>query len=139
MGLWQCMLLGGAGGALVEALDVLAYVRAWQRARRTPTGRIKQSPPKVRAYVDVPAHAWLLVFRVPLGAGAAWLFATAGQISGPAAALALGVTAPAVLAQVGRFQGEQQTTLADTQQELLPRPVTPTGTEADRSEGGDQP
>ena len=49
MGLWQCVLLGGAGGALVEVLDVLAYVRAWQRARRTPTGRIKPSPPTVRA------------------------------------------------------------------------------------------
>ena len=36
MGLWQCVLLGGAGGALVEVLDVLGYVRAWQRARQTP-------------------------------------------------------------------------------------------------------
>jgi len=138
MGLWQCVLLGGAGGALAEVLEVLGYIRAWQRARRTPTGRIKQSPPTLRAYVDVPAHTWLLAIRVPLGAGAAWLFTTSGQISGPAAALALGFTAPAVLAQVGHLQGEQQTPV-DAPQELLPEPAAPARNGAGQLRGVEQP
>lgn len=103
MTLWRCVLLGAAGGALVEVLAVLEYVLAWQQARRTPGGRVKKSPPRLRGYVDVPAHAWLLVIRVLLGAVAAGLFAATGQISGPYAALAFGFAAPAVLAQLGRL------------------------------------
>lgn len=103
MSVRESVLLGAAGGSLVEVLAVLGYVLAWQRARRTPTDRVRKSPPRVRVYVDVPAHLWVLAIRAPLGAFAAWLFAVTGQTSGPYAVLAVGFAAPALLAQLGQF------------------------------------
>jgi hypothetical protein len=108
MAWWRCLPLGAAGGAVVEVLSVLGYVLAWQRARRTPSGRVKKYPPRLVDYVDVPAHAWLLAIRMPMGASVAWLFSVTGQISGPAAAVAFGIAAPAVLAQLGRLPEVKQ-------------------------------
>jgi hypothetical protein len=56
---WQFALLGAAGGLLVEVLAIFRWGAAWQQARRTKTGRRQAKPPKLRAYVDVPAHAWI--------------------------------------------------------------------------------
>lgn len=103
MSVLESVLLGAAGGGLVELLAVLGYVLAWQRARRTPSGRVRKCPPRMRTYVDVPAHLGVLLIRAPLGAGAAWLFAITGQVSGPYAALAAGFAAPVLLAQLGQF------------------------------------
>jgi hypothetical protein len=124
MALWRCVLLGAAGGALVEVLAVLGYVLAWQRARRTPGGRVMKSPPRLRAYIDVPAHVWVLVIRVPLGAMTAWLFAATGQISGPYAALAFGFAAPAVLAQLGRLPSVGQAVQGEASNGRLSKPST---------------
>jgi hypothetical protein len=114
---WQCVLLGAAGGALVEVLAVLSYLMAWQRARRTRSGLVRRSPPRWASYVDVPAHLCVLVVRAPLGAATAWLFATTGQISGPYAALAFGFAAPAILAQLGRLPQVDQALQRNTRDE----------------------
>jgi hypothetical protein len=117
---WQCVLLGAGGGAVVEMLEVLRYLLAWQLARRTPGGQVRKSPPKMRTYVDVPAHVWLLGIRMPLGAGVAWLFSASGQISGPYAALTFGFAAPVVLAQMGRLRGNGQEVEEQARRELPP-------------------
>lgn len=98
---WQFGFLGAGGGALVEFLAVFRCLAAWQSARKTPTGRVKGSPPRLRAYVDLPVHAWMVVCRAILGAGAAVLFGATGQINGPYVAVALGFAAPSMLAQLG--------------------------------------
>jgi hypothetical protein len=100
---WQYILLGTGGGALAEALALLKWVLVWQNERRKANGRLKGRPPRWSAYIDLPVHTWLLVIRMPLGAGTAWLFGATGQIDGPYAALAFGLAAPAVLAQFGSF------------------------------------
>lgn len=98
---WQFALLGAAGGALVEILAIFRWVAAWQSARRTPTGRVRGCPPKLRIYIDVPVHACMMMFRMMLGAGAAILFGVTGQINGAYVAVALGFAAPSMLAQLG--------------------------------------
>jgi hypothetical protein len=105
MSVLQYTLIGAAGGALVEALDLFKWITVWQGERRTKSGALKESPPSWKLYVDVPKHVWLLVIRVPLGAAAAWLFSTTDQISGAYAALGFGFAAPAILAQVGSLPG----------------------------------
>jgi hypothetical protein len=97
----QYVLLGAAGGGLVEVLEALSDVLVWKQARRTPGGRVKATPPRARIYIDLPGHAVALLMRLPLGAAAAWAFS--GQISGPYAALAFGFAAPSVLAQLSQF------------------------------------
>jgi hypothetical protein len=140
MAVWQSVLLGAAGGGLVEVLAVLGYVLAWQRARRTPGGRVRKSPPSARVYVDVPAHLCVLVIRAPLGAFAAWLFAVTGQTSGPYAALAVGFAAPALLAQLGQLPRVEQAVQGNTEGELppptpAPTPVADQGGQVEREAG----
>ncbi|MGH3761826.1 hypothetical protein [Actinophytocola sp.] len=98
---WQFALLGAGGGALVEILAVFNCFAAWQSARRTATGRVKDRPPMLRSYLDVPVHACLVVVRMTLGAGCATLFGASGEISGAYVAVALGFAAPSMLAQLG--------------------------------------
>jgi hypothetical protein len=117
----QCMLLGAAGGGLVELLEALGDVLLWKQARRTPGGRVKKTPPKARAYLDLPGHAGVLAIRLPLGAIAAWAFS--GQINGPYAALALGFAAPSVLAQLGRFPLVAEAVQRGSQDGLPPGPA----------------
>lgn len=101
MAWWQFAVLGAAGGALVEVLAVFKWITVWQGARRIPAGGLKEELPGWQTYVDVPALAWLLAIRTPLGAGSALLFGATGQIDGAYAALAFGFAAPAILAQLG--------------------------------------
>lgn len=98
---WAFALLGAGGGALVEVLSVFNSIALWQGARRTPAGRVRARPPALRMYLDVPAHAWMFLFRTLLGAVAAFAFGVGGSISGMAPAVALGFSAPSFLAQLG--------------------------------------
>ncbi|WP_069167543.1 hypothetical protein [Nocardia altamirensis] len=98
---WEFSLLGACGGAAVEALAMLRWLAVWRDARRTPAGRVKGKPPRVRTFIDMPVHGWMLIVRTLLGASVAALFGTTGQISGAYVAVVLGFAAPAVLAQLG--------------------------------------
>lgn len=131
MSWWQSMLLGAAGGAVVEVLAIFQAIALWGSERRTPTGRVRSDPPPLRQFVDLPVHAWLLPLRLGLGGGAATLFVATGQITGVVAAVALGYAAPTVLAQLGQFPqvkalvesgGINQPNVVDTISE--PRSVT---------------
>jgi len=98
---WQFALLGTSGGVIVEVLTVFRCVAAWQGARRNRDGTLKRIPPKLRRYVDVPAHAIMLPARAALGAAAATLFGMTGQVTGAYGAVAFGCAAPVLLAQLG--------------------------------------
>jgi len=99
---WQFALLGALGGAIVEALAVFRCAAAWQGARRSPDNNtVKRCPPRLRRYVDVPAHAIVLPTRMLLGAAAAVLCGLAGQVTGSYGAVAVGCVAPVLLAQLG--------------------------------------
>jgi len=101
MAWWQYSILGAAGGVLVEALALFNSVTIWQKSRRTPTGKLKAARLSWKAYVDVLSHAWLIPIRALLGAAAAVLLWSTGQISGAYAAVAFGFAAPTILAQLG--------------------------------------
>jgi hypothetical protein len=98
---WQFALLGAGGGAIVEVLAIFRCVTAWQDSRRNRDGTITRVPPKLRRYVDIPAHAIMLPSRVGLGTAAAVLFGVTGQVTGPYGAVAIGCAAPMLLAQLG--------------------------------------
>jgi hypothetical protein len=131
MAWWQYVVLGAGGGALTEALALLKWVTVWQDARRRGNGKLKGRPPHWSSYVDVPVHAWLLVIRMPLGAGTAWLFGATGQISGFYAALAFGFAAPAVLAQLGSFPALSAAVQGDHARGPAIEPAAETVEEAD--------
>jgi hypothetical protein len=112
---WQFALLGAGGGAIVEVLAIFRCVAAWQDARRDRNGTIKRVPPKLRRYVDIPAHAIMLPARVLLGSAAAVLLGVTGQVTGPYGAVAIGCAAPVLLAQLGSVPQVAKAVNGDTE------------------------
>lgn len=90
--------LGAAGGALVEAIAFFAYLTSWQKARRLAR-QDNKSLPDFADYIDALPDTLVAITRVVLGAAAGTIFH--GQISGSAAAVAVGASAPALLQQLG--------------------------------------
>jgi hypothetical protein len=98
---WEYALLGMGGGAIVEVLAFFRCVTVWQQARQNRDGTLKRTPPDLRRYVDISAHLIMLPCRALLGAVAAVLFGTTGQVTGLYGAVAFGCAAPVMLAQLG--------------------------------------
>lgn len=105
---WQTVtLLGACGGAIATLIDLASAANSWRDARRRARisrARIKRRPelPKFTDYIDLPADSLVLLTRVLLGAVAGLAFHN--QVSGIPAALAVGVSAPALLRQLGSFR-----------------------------------
>ncbi|SCL34857.1 hypothetical protein GA0070624_5101 [Micromonospora rhizosphaerae] len=90
--------LGMIGGGIVEVVAVWGNLAAWQKARHLARRRGRRLPPMIR-YVDPAADTLVAVTRLVLGAAAALILHT--QISGAVTAIAVGASAPALLAQLG--------------------------------------
>lgn len=101
---WQFALLGAGGGLLVEVLALLQPVRAWQRSRLTPQGRVRRQRARLGTYVDLPAALCVGLLRALLGGAASGVFGASGQITGVYVAVALGLLAPTALASLGNIQ-----------------------------------
>ncbi|MFD5496146.1 hypothetical protein ACFWH4_25425 [Streptomyces sp. NPDC127091] len=101
------ILLGAAGGALRGLLDAYNRFLDWQSDRRAhrqlPTGQENEAP-KFQDYFDPVADPIAAVVHSTMGAGAAVLFGTTGQVSGAYAAIVVGISAPVILTQLGRVQ-----------------------------------
>ncbi|MEU5046311.1 hypothetical protein [Streptomyces griseorubiginosus] len=101
------ILLGAAGGALRGLLDAYTRFQDWQSARRDhrqlPVGQVSESP-RFQEYFDPVADPVAAVVHSAMGAGAAVLLGTTGQVSGAYAAVVVGISAPVILTQLGRAQ-----------------------------------
>lgn len=130
------ILLGAAGGLLRGALDLYTRFVSWQADRRTHRQSAAETTtqgaaPQFKAYFDPAVDTAAAIVHSVMGAGAAVLFGTTGQISGGYAALVVGVSAPMLLTQLGRIQtvneavtGERQPAGAATEAEA---PATAVG------------
>ncbi|MFE4801758.1 hypothetical protein ACFRFL_44135 [Streptomyces sp. NPDC056708] len=103
------ILLGAAGGLLRGALDLYTRFVSWQADRHThrqlaAAGTAQGVAPQFQAYFDPAVDTVAAVVHSVMGAGAAVLFGTTGQISGGYAALVVGISAPMLLTQLGRIQ-----------------------------------
>ncbi|MFE9094328.1 hypothetical protein [Streptomyces sp. NPDC007264] len=101
------ILLGAAGGALRGLLDVYTRFLDWRSDRRAhfrlPLGQ-EDEPPRFQKYFDPVGDPVAAVVHSLMGAGAAVLFGTTGQITGAYAAIVVGVSAPVILTQLSRIQ-----------------------------------
>ncbi|MGW1494347.1 hypothetical protein [Streptomyces sp. NPDC002402] len=81
---------------------------AWRSARREHrraaiTGQESPTaPPKLTEFFDPVPELVAVLFHMALGAGAAFMFGLSGQINGEYAAIAVGISAPALLTQLGQ-------------------------------------
>lgn len=101
---------GAAGGAVVEAVVIFGRITLWQTERQK-AGERGRKRPRLKKFVDVPAHSLALLTRVLMGAGAGWLFHT--QVTGVYAAVAAGAAAPALLRQLGAAKNLNHDASAD--------------------------
>jgi hypothetical protein len=100
MSFWLTAICYGAvGGLITEAVDMWGRLRAWQQARHTArTG--KMTPPPVTRFIDPVPDVAVALTRTLLGGAAGWLLHQ--EITGMYAALAVGASAPALLAGLGK-------------------------------------
>ncbi|MEV6303235.1 hypothetical protein AB0M02_27750 [Actinoplanes sp. NPDC051861] len=90
--------LGMIGGGVVEVVAVWGNLAAWQKARHAARLRGRRLPAVTR-YIDPAADTLVAITRLGLGAAAAVILHS--QISGALTAIAVGASAPALLAQLG--------------------------------------
>ncbi len=110
------VLLGAAGGLLRGLLDVYTQFMNWQADRRTHRQLPQETEvPRFQEYYDPIADPIAAVVHSAMGAGAAVLFGTTGQISGAYAALVVGMSAPMLLTQLGRVQSVSDVVTGNTQ------------------------
>ncbi|MFD7283530.1 hypothetical protein ACFV80_42715 [Streptomyces sp. NPDC059862] len=108
------ILLGAAGGLLRGAVDLYTRFVSWQTARRACRQSARQAP-RLQEYFDPSTDIVAAVVHTVMGAGAAVLFGTTGQISGEYAALVVGMSAPMLLTQLSRVQAVNEAVTGDRQ------------------------
>ncbi|KOV13078.1 hypothetical protein ADK60_31085 [Streptomyces sp. XY431] len=97
---WIEAVVAGAGGGLIaEAVVTYGRLRSWQEARHAARATEDPLPPLGR-FVDPLADSLAALVRVALGGAAGWLLHT--EVTGIYAAVTVGASAPALLAQIGR-------------------------------------
>jgi hypothetical protein len=101
---WRLAVVYGAtGGIIVELINLWGNLISWQNARHAARVKSGDPLPNIGKYIDWPADTLVAITRVALGAAAGLLFH--GQVTGATAAVAVGASAPAVLAQLGTVRG----------------------------------
>lgn len=118
MGVSTLILLGAAGGLLRGLLDIYTQFVNWQadrRAHRQSAAIEWSDPPPFQEYYDPVADPIAAVIHSGMGAGAAVLFGTTGQISGAYAAVVVGMSAPMLLTQLSRIQSVNDVVTDGTQ------------------------
>nr|WSX54191.1 hypothetical protein OG409_37955 [Streptomyces sp. NBC_00974] len=126
------ILLGTAGGLLRGVLDLYTRFVSWQADRRvhrqsTAEGVAQGALPQFGAYFDPAVDIVAAALHSVLGAGAAVLFGTTGQISGEYAALVVGMSAPILLTQLSRIQTVNEALMGDRQPAGAAEAVTEPG------------
>lgn len=91
---------GAGGGCVVSAVAFCNDVRAWKAERLWRRQSGKFPLPELGAFMDMKADALVLLTRLFLGATGGVVFHS--QIVGTTAAIAIGASAPALLAQFGK-------------------------------------
>lgn len=107
MGTPLLILLGALGGSLRGLIGLYNSAMLWQSARREfrlNSAEETQGPPSFRDYFDPLADSIAALLHTFLGAGAALLLGFSGQITGGYAAVVVGISAPALLTQLGNLQ-----------------------------------
>ncbi len=105
------ILLGAVGGALRGALDLYIQFVNWRSARSRHRQPGQGQPPeqdlpapRFLDYFDPAVDLTAAVVHSAMGAALAVLFGMTGQISGPYAAIVVGISAPVILTQLARIQ-----------------------------------
>jgi hypothetical protein len=114
MSLPDAVMLGGVGGAIVQLTALWGSVTVWQKARHDLLMDGIRPLPSLTSYIDPLADTLVALTRLCMGALAGLMFHD--QITGVTAAIAVGASGPALLAQfgAGRISGSFRGGVGDT-------------------------
>ena len=98
---------GAAGGLIIEAVAMWQQLYAWQQARHQWISG-KGPRPEITEFIDFGPDLAVGVTRALLGGAAGWLLRT--EVTGAYAALAVGASAPALLASLRKAAPLHQVT-----------------------------
>src|SRR5688572_25641519 len=91
---------------------------------RSRMKKTKAGPPKFGEYIDPIPEIVAGTFHAALGAVMGLLLGSTGQITGAWAALVVGVSAPALMTQLGRLRGIQGLVAGENQLDAENQPDT---------------
>lgn len=95
----EAVMLGAAGGAIVQLIALWGSMTVWQKARHDLLMDGIRPLPSLTSYIDPLADTLVALTRLCMGALAGLMFQD--QITGVTAAIAVGASGPALLAQFG--------------------------------------
>ncbi|MEU0936239.1 hypothetical protein [Embleya sp. NPDC005971] len=121
MTIFGYILLGAAGGAVIELVAFFNRLGEWQTARQAALKKKRRDPPSFMNFIDVRPVIAIAVTRLMLGAAGATLYGATGQATGALGALTVGAAAPAMLQQFGQIPRLREA-VTDARAEV-PRPV----------------
>lgn len=95
----DAVMLGVAGGAIVQLIALWGSMTTWQKDRHDLLMDGIRPLPSLTSYIDPLADTLVALTRLCMGALAGLMFHD--QITGITAAIAVGASGPALLAQLG--------------------------------------
>lgn len=95
----EAVMLGVAGGAIVQLIALWGSMTTWQKTRHDLLMDGIRPLPSLTSYIDPLADTLVALTRLCMGALAGLMFHD--QITGITAAIAVGASGPALLAQFG--------------------------------------
>lgn len=104
----EATVLGAVGGAIVQLVTIFGGISVWKKARYKLLVTKGRPLPPLTGYMDISAETLVGLTRLCMGALAGATFH--GQVTGVTAAITVGASAPALLAQftTGRMLGSLQ-------------------------------
>lgn len=134
LSLYTAIGYGAVGGLTVEALVTWKRLIAWQDARHSALAARKVAP-TLSQYIDPLPDLLVAVSRAALGCGAGWLLR--GEMTGVYTAVAVGASAPALLAQLGRAKSPSEALDSRGHERKTDRPTALAGDSGAETAGGD--
>ena len=133
MPLWIAVLCGGLGGSVRGLLAVYREIVAWLQSRREMhQARRRGRRPRFAEAADWQAELIGMAVQILFGSLVSGFLTYAGTVSGFAGAVLAGVSAPAILAQLGQVRLSYRLAVEDSSEPI----VLTAGTDP---EGGAEP
>ena len=97
---YEALGYGALGGLIVELISLWQQLQGWQEGRKAAMLTGELAPNLVGRFIDPVADGAVAVTRVLLGCGAGFILNA--ELTGAYAAVAVGASAPALLAHLGQ-------------------------------------
>ncbi|MFG1645567.1 hypothetical protein ACGFMK_35245 [Amycolatopsis sp. NPDC049252] len=119
MTIWVATLCGGLGGSIRGVLALYRGIATWLQQRRNVHGHHLDRPRFAEA-ADWTAELIGMAAQIAVGSLVGFFLTNAGTVTGVSGAVLAGVSAPAILAQLGELKWTHQLVTETSGHEVAP-------------------